>query len=114
MQGQVQHGDYEIYSKMNKLCTGDSAKINAPSIKIHSTNRYDSCNAEYRIDTDNLDINATRVHIGYISADNKASTENSVTTIKSNQLNLDGQEVTIRAGSVIPANIYSNAANVHG
>jgi hypothetical protein len=36
-----------------------------------------------------------------------------VTTIKSNQLNLDGQEVTIRAGSVIPANIYSNAAYSH-
>ena len=40
-------------------------------------------------------------------------TENSVTTIKSNRLNLDGQEVTICAGSVIPANLYTFAAHSH-
>ena len=28
-------------------------------------------------------------------------------------MNLDGQEVTIRAGSVIPANIYSDTAHSH-
>ena len=60
-----------------------------------------------------LDINASRVHIGWIASDNTATTDDTVTTIISNQLNLDGQEVTIRAGSVIPANVYSNAANSH-
>ena len=111
--GQRQQGEYEIYSKSNKLYAGHSAEINAPSVKIQSTNRYDICDAEYRIDTNNLDINATKGHICWIASDNSATTENSVTTIKSNQLNLDGQEVTIRAGSVIPASIYSHAANSH-
>ena len=111
--GQPQQGDYQIYSKTNKLYATDTAEINAPIVSIHSRNRYDICDAEYKIVTDNLDINATRVHIGWITPDNQTTTENSVTTIKSNQLNLDGQEVTIRVGSVIPANIYSNAAHSH-
>ena len=111
--GQPQQGNYEIYSKTNKLYASELAEINAPNISIHARDRYDTCDGEYRINTDNLDINATRVHIGYVMLDNQTTTENSVTTIKSNQLNLDGQEVTIRAGSVIPANIYSNAANAH-
>ena len=57
-----------------------------------------------------MNINTPVIHIKNISGDNSQFTENTVPTIKSHQLNLDGQEVTIRAGSVIPANI----AKVHG
>ena len=47
------------------------------------------------------------------TADNTATTENTLTTINSDQSNLDGEEVTIRAGSVIPSNFYSNSAHAH-
>ena len=57
-----------------------------------------------------MNINTPVINIKNISGDNSQFTENTVPTIKSHQLNLDGQEVTIRAGSVIPANI----AKVHG
>ena len=57
-----------------------------------------------------MNINTPVIHTKNISGDNSQFTENTVPTIKSHQLNLDGQEVTIRAGSVFPANI----AKVHG
>ena len=65
---------------------------------------HETITKDFKLDAARVDVNAPTVHIGQISADN-SSTENYCTTIKSNQLNLDGQEVTICAGSVIPANV---------
>ena len=44
--GQPQQGDYEIYSKTNKLYAGESAAINAPNISMHARDRYDTWDGE--------------------------------------------------------------------
>ena len=67
--GEFQQGDYEIYSKSNKLFA-NSAEINAPHVKIHSTDRYKRCDNQDKVHANKLDINASNVHIGWIAADN--------------------------------------------
>ena len=63
-----------------------------------------------------ININTPIVLSGNLSGDNAQFTENTVTTIKSHQLNLslDGQEATIQAGSVIPTNMVKLCWNYVG
>ena len=71
----------KIYFKSNKqFC--DNAQIKAKTISLKhnangaeniilwSTNKYDCCDDEYRINADKLEINVTKVQIGWITTDN--------------------------------------------
>ena len=82
--GQAQQGGYEIYSKSNKQFSitaeiyadtieKKNCSVASSNINLWSINRYDCSVNKYRIDANKLGVNAT------------------MTTIKLNQLNLDGQ-----------------------
>ena len=57
---------------------------------VWAVNHHENITNGYKVDAACIDINAPTVHIGTISEDNAQFTENIVTTINSNQLNLDG------------------------
>ena len=58
---------------------------------VWAINHHENITNDYKIDAAHININAPTVHIGTISGDNAQFTDNTVTTIKRHQLNLDGQ-----------------------